>query len=213
MFRIYLSINKNSHFFVGQNQNMNTFELYFTLGLEHISDLNAFDHILFIIALVSSYSWREWKPILILVTAFTVGHSLTLALATLNVVSVSEPLIEFLIPLTIALTALYNIYRPRVPKSNVNINYLMALFFGLIHGLGFSNFLRSLLGNEASIFQPLLAFNVGLEVGQILIVIVFLILSALVHSFFRPSKRDTILFVSSVVLGMSLMLMIEAKFW
>jgi len=213
LFRIYLCIKKNIYFFVGQINYMNTFELYFTLGLEHISDLKAFDHILFIIALVCVYSWKDWKPILILVTAFTMGHSLTLALATLNIVSVSEPLIEFLIPVTIALTALYNITRPRVPKSNINVNYLMALFFGLIHGLGFSNFLRSLLGKEASIFQPLLAFNVGLEVGQILIVFIFLILSTGVYSLFKPSKRDSIIFVSSVVLGMSLMLMIEAKFW
>ncbi len=192
---------------------MNTFELYFTLGLEHISDLNAFDHILFIIVLVCLYSWKDWKKILLLVTAFTVGHTLTLALATLNIVSISEPMIEFFIPLTIALTALYNIYKPIIPKSKFTINYGMALIFGLIHGLGFSNYLKSLLGQEVSIFQPLLAFNVGLEVGQIFIVVIFLFLLSIGTFFFKPSHRDTIIFVSSVILGMAFMLMIETKFW
>lgn len=192
---------------------MNTFELYFTLGLEHIADLNAFDHILFIVVLISVYSWKQWRPILILVTAFTLGHSLTLALATLNWVNVSEPLIEFLIPLTIALTAVYNIFNPIPPKTHFHVNYFLALFFGLIHGLGFSNYLRSLLGKEISLFQPLLAFNVGLEVGQILIVIVFLILMSLSIIFLKSSKRDAVIVVSSIVFGMALMLMMETKFW
>lgn len=192
---------------------MNTFELYFKLGLEHIADINAFDHILFIIALVCIYSWKQWRQWLILVTAFTVGHSLTLALATLELVSVSEPLIEFLIPLTIALTAAYNIYRPVPPKGHFQLNYFLALFFGLIHGLGFSNYLRSLLGKETSVFQPLLAFNVGLEVGQILIVFVLMILMSVSTGILKSPKRDTIIVLSSIVLGMSFMLMIETKFW
>lgn len=192
---------------------MNTFQLYLTLGIEHIADIQAFDHMLFIVALVCVYSWKQWRQWLILITAFTVGHSLTLALATLDLVNVSVPLIEFLIPLTIAMTALYNIYKPVPPKTNVHINYFLALFFGLIHGLGFSNYLTSLLGKETSLFQPLLAFNVGLELGQILIVITVLLLMSVSNSLFKTSKRDTIMVLSSVVLGMSIMLLIETKFW
>jgi hypothetical protein len=192
---------------------METFELYLTLGMEHIADIRAFDHMLFIVALVCVYSWKQWRQWLILVTAFTVGHSLTLALATWDLVDVSVPLIEFLIPFTIAITAGYNIYKPVPPKANVHINYFLALFFGLIHGLGFSNYLKSLLGKETSLFQPLLAFNVGLELGQILIVLVVLLLMSVSTGIFKSSKRDTIIVLSSIVLGMSVMLLIETKFW
>jgi hypothetical protein len=193
---------------------MNQFQLYFNLGVKHILDLEGFDHILFVVALCVIYLMRDWKKIIILVTAFTIGHSLTLALATLNLIKVNTDLVEFLIPVTIAITCLTNILSPR-PSSGrgISLNYLYALFFGLIHGLGFSNYLSSLLGREQSIFQPLLAFNLGLEVGQLVIVAIFLIISSILVGIMGVKRKEWILVVSSIVMGMSIMMMLENKYW
>jgi hypothetical protein len=192
---------------------MTSFELYFKLGLQHILDIKGFDHILFVLALCAVYVVRDWAKILILVTAFTIGHSLTLALATFNVIQVRSDIIEFLIPVTIAITAVLTLFKPK-PSSGkgIQLNYFLALFFGLIHGLGFSNYLKSLLGKEASIWQPLLAFNIGLEVGQIVIVAAFLLVTSLVH-LMGMNRKEWTLIVSAFVLGISCMLMLETKFW
>ncbi|MCH7414157.1 HupE/UreJ family protein [Belliella sp. R4-6] len=193
---------------------MSQFQLYFELGYKHILDIKGFDHILFVIALCAIYVARDWKKILILVTAFTIGHSITLALATLNIVKVNSNLIEFLIPVTIAITAFANILKPKPSNSRgIQLNYIFALFFGLIHGLGFSNYLRSLLGREASIFQPLLAFNIGLEVGQLAIVAIFLIASSLIVGLIGVNRKEWTITISSIVLGMAIMMMIDTKFW
>lgn len=194
---------------------MNQLQLYFKLGYQHILDLDGFDHILFVVALCVIYLMRDWKKILILVTAFTIGHSLTLALATLKLVKVDTDLVEFLIPVTIALTCLSNILKPKPAGGTgyVQLNYMLALFFGLIHGLGFSNYLSALLGREASIFQPLLAFNIGLEVGQLVIVLVFLIASSLMVGIVGIKRKEWILIVSSVILGMSVMMMLDNRYW
>lgn len=165
-----------------------TFIVYLRLGFEHIADLSAYDHLLFVIALVAIYTVREWRHLLVLVTAFTVGHSVTLALATLRLVSVDAGLVEFLIPVTIFLTAVVNITEVQL-RSELGsddsrlawrIKYGLALVFGLIHGLGFSNFLRAILGEEESLLLPLFSFNVGLEFGQILILSITLVVSSVV---------------------------------
>lgn len=192
---------------------MSRFELYLKLGLEHILDLAGFDHILFVVVLCALYLHRDWKKILILVTAFTVGHSVTLALATLDVIFFSPDVIEFLIPVTIMITSISNILRPEPVRKGVDLNYLFALFFGLIHGLGFSGFLRSILGKETSILQPLLAFNIGLEIGQIIIVAVFMMTGGFLMRVFKVTKRDWTIVISSIVLGMSVMLIIDKIFW
>ncbi|MFD2034346.1 HupE/UreJ family protein [Belliella marina] len=193
---------------------MSQFQLYFELGYKHILDIKGFDHILFVVALCAIYLARDWKKILILVTAFTIGHSITLALATLNIVKVNSNLIEFLIPVTIAITAFANIIKPKPSNSRgIQLNYIFAIFFGLIHGLGFSNYLRSLLGREASIFQPLLAFNIGLEVGQLAIVAIFLIASSLIVGLIGVNRKEWTIAISAIVLGMSIMMMIDTKFW
>ncbi|MCH6233930.1 HupE/UreJ family protein [Cognataquiflexum rubidum] len=193
---------------------MGQFQLYFQLGIQHILDIKGFDHILFVVALCAIYVTRDWKKILILVTAFTIGHSITLALATLKLVKVNSDWIEFLIPVTIAVTAVSNIFSPK-PSSGrgIQINYIFALFFGLIHGLGFSNYLRSLLGKEASIFQPLLAFNLGLEVGQLVIVTITVVVAGLLVGIVGVNRKDWALVISSIVLGMAVMMMIDTKFW
>ncbi|PSK97595.1 HupE/UreJ family protein [Cecembia rubra] len=193
---------------------MGQFQLYFQLGIQHILDLDGFDHILFVVALCAIYILRDWKKIIILVTAFTVGHSLTLALATLNLVKVDTNLVEFLIPVTIGITALSNILKPKPSTGkSLQINYLFALFFGLIHGLGFSNYLRSLLGKESSLFEPLLAFNLGLEVGQLVIVAIFMTLAGILNGIVGVNRRDWALVISSIVMGMSIMMMLDTKFW
>lgn len=193
---------------------MNSFQLYFRLGWQHILDIQGFDHILFVLALCAVFIPRDWKKILILVTAFTLGHSLTLALATFNIINARTDLIEFLIPVTIAITAFVTILKPRPSTGRgVQLNYFFAIFFGLIHGLGFSNYLRQLLGKEASLWQPLLSFNIGLEVGQIVIVGAFLLLTSIFVGIAGVNRKEWTLVISSIVLGVSLMLLLEAKFW
>lgn len=195
---------------------MSEFSLYFGLGKEHILDyLNGYDHILFVLALCAVYSVHDWKKILILVTAFTIGHSITLALATLEIISVKGELIEFFIPLTIFITACGNLFRSEksVDKSNVQLNYVFALFFGLIHGLGFSNFLRSLLGKDHSIVSQLLAFNLGLELGQIIVVALFLAVSFILVDLVKVSRRDLKMVLSSAIAGIALVLLKDRIFW
>ena len=195
---------------------MSEFSLYFGLGKDHILDyINGYDHILFVLALCAVYLVRDWKKILILVTAFTIGHSITLALATLNIISVNSEFIEFLIPLTIFITSFSNLFRKEasIDHGKVQINYVFALFFGLIHGLGFSNFLRSLLGKESNIASPLLAFNLGLELGQIIVVIVFLAVSYIVVDLMKVSRRDLKLVLSSAIAGVALVLLKDRVFW
>ena len=189
---------------------MSEFQLYFILGKDHILDYaNGYDHILFVLALCAVYIIADWKQILILVTAFTIGHSMTLALATLNLISVETRWIEFLIPLTILITAVSNLFKKEGgPRSTwIHVNYVLALFFGLIHGLGFSNYLRALLGKEKEIIMQLFAFNVGLEFGQIIIVGIFLAVSFIAVNLAGCSRRDWKMVISSAVAGMALLLM------
>jgi hypothetical protein len=195
---------------------MSEFRLYFELGRDHILDYqNGYDHILFVIALCALYTISDWKQVLILVTAFTIGHSVTLALATLEIIKVNTALIEFLIPVTIFITAVSNLFRNEnaVQSSKMQINYLYAAFFGLIHGLGFSTFLRSILGRDKSIISQLLAFNIGLEFGQIIIVVVFLLLCFILVDLCGINRRDWKLVISSAVAGIALILLKDKTFW
>jgi len=195
---------------------MSEFQLYFTLGKDHILDyLNGYDHILFVVALCAVYLSRDWKRILILVTAFTIGHSITLALSTLNVISVDSKLVEFLIPLTIFITAFGNLFKNEEQYSSklIQTNYLFALFFGLIHGMGFSNYLKAILGKDHSIVTQLLAFNLGLEFGQIVIVGIFMVVSFLMVDLINVSRRDWKMVISSGIGGIALILMKDTVFW
>ena len=189
---------------------MSEFELYFVLGKDHILDYaNGYDHILFVVALCAVYVIKDWKQILILVTAFTVGHSVTLALATLNIIKVSVSWIEFLIPLTIFTTAVSNLFRKEqmFATTAIQTNYILALFFGLIHGMGFSNYLKALLGKDQGIVLQLFAFNIGLEVGQIIIVGIFLVVSFIAVNLAGADRRDWRMVISSAVAGIALILM------
>ncbi len=193
---------------------MHPFTFYLQLGFEHISDLSGFDHILFLIALCAVYRMEQWKSIVILVTAFTVGHSITLALASLEAVTIPSEIIEFLIPTTILLTAIHNVVRrPTGGPSKMGPTYAMALFFGLIHGMGFSNYFRALLMGDSSVAVPLLAFNVGIELGQLLVVAFIVGTAYLFLNVFRVKHREWNLFVSGAAAGIAAMLMVETRFW
>jgi hypothetical protein len=194
---------------------MSEFRLYYELGMEHILDINGYDHILFIVALSAVYLIEDWKQILILVTAFTLGHSITLALATLDIISVNGDLIEFLIPLTILVTAIVNLFvkTGSADRGKLRLNYLLAASFGLIHGLGFSNYLKSLLGRDTSIITQLFAFNVGLEVGQIIIVGVFMAAGFLFVTIFGVNQRDWKMVISSIVVGIALTMVQGSIYW
>jgi len=194
---------------------MSEFQAYIQVGFEHITDPKGYDHVLFIVALCAIYTLRDWKKVLILVTAFTVGHSITLALATFEIITFRQDVIELLIPITILITAIVNMFY-KIPKTTLvrqekgsPLRYALALGFGLIHGMGFSGYLRDLLGGESSIWQPLLAFNLGLEAGQVLIVLVLLVLTFLIVDLARVPKRTWNYIISGVVAGMALSLIIN----
>jgi uncharacterized membrane protein YfcA len=159
------------------------------LGFDHILDPNGYDHILFVVALCALYLLKDWRKVLILVTAFTIGHSLTLAMASLNFITISASLVETLIPITIVLTCLYNIFKSTIKDDKNIVNYLIALCFGFIHGLGFSNFFKALMDEEESIIAPLFYFNVGVELGQIIIVVLTLMISYLVVDILKIKQK------------------------
>jgi hypothetical protein len=194
---------------------MDQFSLYFQIGRDHILDLSmGLDHILFVFALAAGFLISDWKKILVLVTAFTIGHSITLALATLHIIQVRTDAVEFFIVVTIFIAAVSNLFQPSTTSNGkIQLNYAYALFFGLIHGLGFSNTLRAILSKNQELITPLFAFNLGLEFGQIIIVAAFLMAAFLVVSLLGVNRRDWKLIVSSAIAGMSVLLMQGRVFW
>ncbi len=188
---------------------MSEFQTYLIIGFNHISDLKAYDHIVFIVALCAPYPVKMWRSVFFLVTAFTVGHSITLALATFEIVLVSSKIIEMLIPITILVTCLTNVFFDK--KIGGRDSYFLALFFGLVHGLGFSNYLRVLLGMEETIVMPLLSFNIGLELGQMMIVAIFAAVTFVTLRFLRTPHQHWNLFVSGAAAGISAMLLLGAQ--
>ena len=153
---------------------------YFKLGWDHIIAWDALDHLLFVLALTAIYLIDNWKQVLVLVTAFTIGHSLTLALSVYNIVRIESKWVEFLIPCTIIVTALFNLLEKNYEPRSLRLNYFLALFFGLIHGLGFANAIRFMLSKHESMGWSLFGFNIGLEAGQIVVVAAILVLSFLI---------------------------------
>lgn len=187
---------------------MSDFIFYFIEGWKHIISFDALDHQLFILALAVIYSFTEWKRVLILVTAFTVGHSITLALSVFDMIRIDRNLVEFLIPVTIIVTAAWNILGTKGQKK-INTNYFLALFFGLIHGLGFANSIRMMLASDQSIGMGLFGFNAGLEAGQIIVVLLILLLTKLLVDIAKIPHKVYILSVSALVLIVSLNIAID----
>jgi hypothetical protein len=190
---------------------MDQFLTYFEVGFKHIVSRNlGVDHILFIVALAVRYQFADWKKLLILVTAFTIGHSITLALSVFNVVNYSIAWIEFLIPVTIVITAISNWFVNKFTfKARFPLIYFFALFFGLIHGLGFSNYLKSMLGKDSSVIWELFSFNVGLEAGQLVIVLAILIISFIFVNLLKCSRREFLLYVSGGAFAVALLMALE----
>ena len=188
---------------------MTDFWLYFKLGLEHVLDWQAYDHVLFIIVLCAAYNFNAWRKLLILVTLFTVGHTVSLLLANYGVVSVSSSWIEFLIPITILVTALFNLFTAGKEKraEKLGLFYITTLFFGLIHGFGFAGYFK-MISNDNDVLH-LLEFAFGIEAAQLIVVVLVLILAFIVQTIFRFNKRDWVLVISSIVIGLVIPMLVE----
>ena len=180
---------------------MSDFWLYLKLGLTHVLDWQAYDHIVFLIVLVAAYNFSNWKRIFILVSLFTIGHTASLLLANYSVVTVSSKWIEFLIPVTILVAAIYNLFTSgKINRSEkVGLFYVITVFFGLIHGFGFATYYKMITGGNEIL--PLFEFALGIEFAQLIIVAIVLISSFIFQSIFRFNKRDWVLVVSSIVIG------------
>ena len=193
---------------------MDNFKLFVELAFKHVLDWQAYDHILFFIVLTVVYNFSDWKKALLLITFFTIGHTATLGLATFDIITIKKELIEFLIPLTILVTAAMNLFT--VNKKNFhqsNTNIFFAFFFGLVHGLGLSGFLKMTLDDSDSKLFPLLEFALGVEIAQILIVILILIAGFIAQYFLRIKKRDWVLALSSIVIGVIIPMLVDRKIW
>ena len=179
---------------------MNDLAFYFTEGWQHIISFNAIDHQLFIIALAAIYILKDWKKVLVLITAFTIGHSLTLALSIYDVIRANEKWVEFLIPITIIITAIFNYFIKNFNKESLQLNYFFALFFGFIHGLGFANSIRFMLASNQKIGAGLLGFNLGLEAGQIVCVTIILLSAYLVINIVGLKRTWWIYILSTITI-------------
>jgi hypothetical protein len=187
---------------------MSAFSNYLTLGYEHIASLDATDHIVFIVALVATFQLKNWLKIIIAVTFFTLGHSISLTLGALNVIKIESGLIEFLIPATILFTALFNLSKAGQNQNGKGKNWL-ALLFGVIHGLGFSNYYSVLVVGNASYWEALLPFNLGVELGQLAVVAVLLLVLVVYEFILNKKHRDWNLFISGAAFGLALLMCIE----
>jgi hypothetical protein len=182
---------------------------YFSLGWHHIISKDSLDHQLFIAALAAIYLLKDWKQVLVLVTAFTIGHSLTLALSVFDVIRFNSKWVEFLIPLTIVITALSNLFQKKFTPKSIRINYFLALSFGLIHGMGFANSIRFILADDQNLGWSLFGFNVGLEVGQIFVVSILLLVSYLLVNVLKINRREWVIFLSAAVFALSFKMLFE----
>ena len=188
---------------------MSDFRFYFGMGWEHIMSWEALDHLLFITALAVIYLLKDWKQVLILVTAFTIGHSLTLVLSVLDIIRFSPKWVEFLIPCTIVATAISNLFQKKFTPKSIRINYFLALFFGLIHGMGFANVIRFMLAKDQSMGWGLFGFNVGLEAGQIVVVSIILLIAWSILTLFRINRREWVIFISACIFSLALKMALE----
>ncbi len=188
---------------------MNDLVLFFKLGLSHVLDLRAYDHILFLLVLVVPYATKQWRDLFALITVFTIGHTLTLALATYGVLNLKSNLIEFLIPLTIFVTALVNLFSGVKTKTGFQFKLFLTFAFGWIHGLGFSYYLQMLLSDTSSKMFPLIEFAIGIEAAQLIIAFIMLVVFVLVNKLLHVSKRDWTMVLSAIVIGVVIPMMQE----
>lgn len=195
---------------------MSDFWIYLEIGLRHILDIKAYLHLLFLIVLTVPYTFKDWKKVLILVTIFTVAQTLSLFLSLFEVIIIKASLIEFLLPVTILITALYDLISSGKSSKGGNIEIIgfITLSFGLIHGLGFSNHFNTLLsGSSSAKLLPTLEFALGIELAQIAVALVILMGAYIIQNFFRLSKRDWTLVLSAFVIGVVLPLIVKSEIW
>ena len=200
-----------------QNKNnMSEFWIYFNIGLKHVLDINAYDHVLFLLALSVPYDFKDWRRILLLVSLFTLGHTLALLLSVFEIVYIKGNIVELLIPITILITAFFNIFNSgkSSKKESVTFTAFVTIFFGIIHGLGFSNYFKSILaGNATDKLLPLLDFALGIEIAQIIVILAALLLSFVVQTLFHFSKRDWTLTMSAFIIGFTIPMIIQSEIW
>jgi hypothetical protein len=195
---------------------MSEFWIFFEKGLRHILNIYAYDHILFLIALTVPYVFKDWKRLLLLVSVFTIGHTLTMILSVYGIIFIKVNLVELLIPITILIVALFHLFTSGKSSKNESVSLILfiTLFFGILHGLGFANYFNSkLAGVSQSKALSLLEFALGIEASQIIVVFAVLIVSYIVQTVFRFSKRDWTLVMSSFVIGVVVPLIIQSKMW
>jgi hypothetical protein len=183
-------------------------------GMNHVLDINAYDHVLFLLVLTVPYMFKDWKRVLLLVTMFTLGHTISLVLAVYGVISVNASLVEFLIPITIMVVALYNIFTAgkKAPNEKIGVLFFSTLFFGLIHGLGFAGEFKMFVGRSDNKLLPLIEFALGIELAQLIIVFVVLFLGFLCQTIFRFSRRDWMMVLSAIVIGLVIPMLINSEF-
>jgi hypothetical protein len=183
-------------------------------GINHVLDLNAYDHVLFLIVLTIPYVFKDWKRVFLLVSMFTLGHTLSLVLAVYNIVAVNAQIVEFLIPITILVVALFNVFTSGkgAQKEKVGVLFLSTLFFGLIHGLGFAREFQMLLGDTDSKLLLLIEFALGIEIAQVIIVFLVLFLAYIFQTIFRFTKRDWIMVISAIVVGLVIPMILNSDF-
>jgi hypothetical protein len=195
---------------------MSEFWVYFQIGLHHVLDIQAYDHVLFMMALVLPFTFKDWKRLLFSVTLFTAGHTTALLLSVYEILVIKASIVELLIPITILSTAVFNLFTigKTNRKENLNLIFLITLFFGIIHGLGFSNYFKTLLGGSSnSKLIPLLEFALGIEGAQITVVLAMLIVAYSVQSLFKFSRRDWILVGSAFIIGVVVPMILENEIW
>jgi hypothetical protein len=195
---------------------MQDFWLYFEIGLRHVLDINAYDHVLFLIGITIPYTFNDWKKWLLLISLFTIGHTISLILSVFGIIYIKENLVEFLIPITILIVALFNLFTAGKSSKGESITLvaIVTLLFGIIHGLGFSNYFKTILpGDSTDKLLPLGEFALGIECAQLIVVIIALILSFIVQTIFRFSKRDWTLVMSAFIIGVVTPLIIQSPIW
>lgn len=195
---------------------MSEFLTFLEVGLRHVLDINGYDHLLFLIALSVPYAFKDGKKILLLISIFTAGHTLSLILSIFEIITVKGQLIELLIPITILLTAIFNFFKTKKNSKTESVSgtIFITFFFGIIHGLGFSSYIKTLLSGEATDkLLPTLYFAVGIEAAQVILVIFILLISLIAQSFFRISRRDFILITSALIIGVVLPLLFKNPFF
>ena len=183
-------------------------------GIMHVLDPNGYDHVLYVMLLALPFIFKDWKKVLLLVSLFTIGHTLSLFLAAYNYVLIEGRVVELLIPITIFITAVFNIISFKTEKQHgIKVLATSAIVFGLIHGLGFARYFKMLEALSESKLKVLLGFALGIELAQVVIVLIVLAIAYIAQTYFKVSKRDWVLVISAIIIGLTLPMIIGAEFW